>query len=86
MSTEVKPGTALITGAAGGIGRALAAQLAAEGYDIFAVDRLGPELEALGHKVKVRDLNSGLHGMRKDKNGVWHSAVDKRREGSAKGE
>lgn len=52
MSTEVKPGTALITGAAGGIGRALAAQLAAEGYDIFAVDRLGPELEALGDALK----------------------------------
>lgn len=44
------------------------------------------ELEAMGHTVKVRDLNSGLHGMRKDENGVWHSAVDKRREGSAKGE
>ncbi|MDI3325085.1 gamma-glutamyltransferase [Pontibacterium granulatum] len=46
---------------------------------------LAPELEAMGHTVNVRDLNSGLHGMHKDKNGVWHSAVDKRREGSAKG-
>lgn len=47
---------------------------------------LAPALEAMGHTVKVRDLNSGLHGLRRDENGIWHSAVDKRREGSAKGE
>lgn len=47
---------------------------------------LAPELEALGHIVKIRDLNSGLHGVRRDENGIWHSAVDKRREGSALGE
>ncbi|MBE9396848.1 gamma-glutamyltransferase [Pontibacterium sp. N1Y112] len=48
--------------------------------------KLAEALEARGHTVKVRDLNSGLHGMHKDEDGIWHSAVDNRREGSAQGE
>jgi NAD(P)-dependent dehydrogenase (short-subunit alcohol dehydrogenase family) len=41
-------GTALITGAAGGIGRALAAGLAAAGYTVIGVDRAaGPGVTAL---------------------------------------
>lgn len=46
---------------------------------------LAPQLEAIGHKIKVRDLNSGLHGIRRTADGRWESAVDNRREGSARG-
>lgn len=51
-----------------------------------AAAELSAELEARGHTIKVRDLNSGLHGLRKEADGLWHSAVDNRREGAAKGE
>lgn len=39
-------------------------------------------LEALGHPVKRRDLNSGLHGIQRVEQG-WQSGVDPRREGEA---
>ncbi|MGH1462333.1 MAG: gamma-glutamyltransferase [Neptuniibacter sp.] len=42
-------------------------------------------LEAKGHTVKVRDLNSGLHGFRRLPDGGWESGVDNRREGLALG-
>lgn len=42
-----RPRTALITGVAGGLGRAMAAQLRAEGWRVLGTDRPGPELEAL---------------------------------------
>lgn len=51
-----------------------------------AATTLAEALEARGHQIKVRDLNSGLHGLQRDKQGLWHSAVDNRREGSARGE
>ncbi len=42
-------------------------------------------LEAKGHKVKVRDLNSGLHGIWINQDGSLEGGVDPRREGLAKG-
>lgn len=42
-------------------------------------------LEAKGHEVRVRDLNSGLHGIGVE-GGLLASGVDKRREGGAAGE
>ncbi len=43
-------------------------------------------LEDKGHSVKVRELNSGLHLMRKRADGYWESGVDPRREGLALGD
>lgn len=50
------------------------------------IDKLQQPLEAMGHQIKVRDLNSGLHGFRRLPSGEWESAVDNRREGLALGE
>ena len=41
---------------------------------------LAPALEAMGHKVKVRTLNSGLHGIRITESGL-DGGADPRREG-----
>lgn len=38
-------------------------------------------LKALGHPVMERDLDSGLHGFRIDKNGRFDGGADRRREG-----
>lgn len=46
--------TALITGAAGGIGRALAFEFAGDGCDIFAVDRSGDELQVLVTELEAK--------------------------------
>jgi short-subunit dehydrogenase len=55
--------TALLTGATGGIGRAIAEALAAKGATVVVSSRKGPELEELaaslpgeGHRVAVSDL------------------------------
>ena len=42
------------------------------------------DLEALGHEVKLRGLNSGLHAII-IKDGKLHGAADSRREGIAAG-
>ena len=42
-------------------------------------------LEARGHKVKVRNLNSGLHGILIT-DGVLHGGADPRREGIVMGD
>ena len=47
---------------------------------------LAAALEAKGHQVKVRDLNSGLHGIWIDDDGGLQGGVDPRREGLAKGQ
>lgn len=47
---------------------------------------LEAELSAKGHQIKVRDLNSGLHGFRRTENGSWEAGVDNRREGLALGD
>lgn len=44
-----------------------------------------PELEALGHTINARNLNSGLHGIL-IKNGKLLGAADPRREGKAMGQ
>jgi len=46
---------------------------------------LAKQLQALGHTVKIRDLNSGLHLISITQNGL-HGAADPRREGVALGE
>ena len=46
-------------------------------------EQLQEQMEKLGHKIKVRDLNSGLHGFRRLSDGRWESGVDNRREGEA---
>ncbi len=54
-------GTAIVTGAASGIGLASARRLAAEGMDVIAVDLPGPRLDALaaqGFRAIGADLSS----------------------------
>lgn len=46
---------------------------------------LKPALEAIGHKVEIKGLNSGLHAIEVDNKGVMHAGVDQRREGLALG-
>lgn len=50
------------------------------------ISQLKERLEKRGHEVKVRDLNSGLHGITIDENGKLTGAADPRREGVAKGD
>ena len=49
-----------------------------------AIVGLKPKLEKMGHKVQIRDLNSGLHGIQLI-NGVLIGGADPRREGVAVG-
>ncbi|MFQ5619022.1 MAG: gamma-glutamyltransferase [Rhodospirillales bacterium] len=49
------------------------------------LEALAPALEALGHKVAIRRLTSGLHGIMVSKGGLTGGA-DKRREGGAMGD
>ncbi len=50
-----------------------------------SAEQLQPELEKMGHKVQIRDLNSGLHGFQ-IKNGMIIGGADPRREGVAVGQ
>ena len=50
-----------------------------------AIAAIAPALETLGHKVAVRGLNSGLHGIERVWNGLQGGA-DPRREGVARGD
>lgn len=50
-----------------------------------AIIDLNKALQARGHKVKVKGLNSGLHAIEIDKNRVLQAGVDERREGLALG-
>ncbi|BCH25593.1 gamma-glutamyltransferase [Mesorhizobium sp. L-8-3] len=57
-------------------------------YDLEAgtpAEGMADDLEALGYEVKVRDLNSGLHGIAIDAGGLTGGA-DPRREGVALGD
>ena len=45
-----------------------------------ALEALAPQLEALGHEVKIRDLTSGLHVIRASTDGL-EGGADPRREG-----
>lgn len=49
-------------------------------------ETLAAPLQALGHQIKVKDQNSGLHGFFRQPDGSWRSAVDPRREGTAMGD
>jgi gamma-glutamyltranspeptidase/glutathione hydrolase len=48
------------------------------------IEKLKPMLEKMGHKVQIRDLNSGLHGIQLI-DGVMIGGADPRREGVAVG-
>ncbi|HAT84529.1 MAG TPA: gamma-glutamyltransferase, partial [Rhizobiales bacterium] len=50
-----------------------------------SAEELKDGLEALGHEVKIRDLNSGLHAIL-IKGGMLIGAADPRREGVAMGD
>jgi gamma-glutamyltranspeptidase/glutathione hydrolase len=57
-------------------------------YDLEAgtkAEELADDLEALGYEVKIRELNSGLHGVAIDTGGLTGGA-DPRREGVALGD
>jgi gamma-glutamyltranspeptidase/glutathione hydrolase len=49
------------------------------------VERLRPQLEALGHPVRVRELASGVHAVLRVGD-TWVGAADPRRDGTARGE
>jgi len=49
------------------------------------LERLAPELERMGHSVRIRDETSGLHGIMRTKDG-WAGGADPRREGVALGD
>ncbi|WP_067863343.1 gamma-glutamyltransferase [Neptuniibacter marinus] len=51
-----------------------------------AATQLVEPLSQMGHEIKIRDLNSGLHAFRRTDNGKWESGVDNRREGLALGQ
>jgi gamma-glutamyltranspeptidase/glutathione hydrolase len=50
-----------------------------------ALERLAPELERMGHSVRIRAEASGLHGIMRTPEG-WAGGADPRREGVALGE
>jgi gamma-glutamyltranspeptidase / glutathione hydrolase len=50
------------------------------------LESLKPALEKLGHKVRIRKLTSGLHGILIGKNGKLYGGADPRREGVAVGD
>jgi gamma-glutamyltranspeptidase / glutathione hydrolase len=49
------------------------------------LERLAPELERMGHSVRIRAEASGLHGIVRTKDG-WAGGADPRREGEALGD
>jgi gamma-glutamyltranspeptidase/glutathione hydrolase len=49
------------------------------------LERLAPDLERMGHSVRIRNETSGLHGIMRTKDG-WAGGADPRREGVALGE
>jgi gamma-glutamyltranspeptidase/glutathione hydrolase len=50
-----------------------------------ALEKLAPELERMGHSVRIRAEASGLHGIVRTKDG-WAGGADPRREGVALGD
>ncbi len=50
-----------------------------------AVEKIAPELRALGHEVRIGDIPGGLHGVLRVPGG-WQGGADPRREGLAKGQ
>lgn len=61
MAFPIRGGTALITGAASGIGAALTTSLAERGADLALVDRDGPRLEAVATAARRYGLRVSEH-------------------------
>lgn len=51
-----------------------------------AAEQLAAPLRRLGHTLKVKEMNSGLHGVARLPDGRWQAGVDPRREGVARGQ
>jgi len=51
-----------------------------------AAEALAEPLRRLGHRVKLNELNSGLHGIARLRDGRYQAGVDPRREGAARGQ
>ncbi|MCA8932736.1 MAG: gamma-glutamyltransferase [Rhodospirillaceae bacterium] len=54
--------------------------------DATEITALAPALEARGHEVSLRDLNSGLHGIEVLPDGTLRGGADPRREGTVHGD
>jgi gamma-glutamyltranspeptidase / glutathione hydrolase len=48
------------------------------------LESISAALKAMGHEVKIIEMNSGLHGIMRTKDG-WQGGADPRREGVARG-
>jgi gamma-glutamyltranspeptidase/glutathione hydrolase len=49
-----------------------------------ALEGIAPALEAMGHEVRLIEMTSGLHGIRRLPDGTLEGAADPRREGAAR--
>ena len=61
MKLDLQNGVAVITGAAGGIGGALACALAARGCHLALADRDAEGLQAMAARVRATGVNAGEH-------------------------
>ncbi len=72
MKLDIGGKAGLVTGAAGGIGRAIAAALVESGAEVLLVDRDGPALE-----TAVRELATETHALDLALDGAPESAVER---------
>lgn len=68
--SETKPRVAIVTGAAGGIGRAMVRSLLAAGIKIAGGDREGGPLEALAAAAREQGKDGDLLTIQTDRPGI----------------